>query len=45
MTQQSQNYSNLEFQLLANIGNNLLQNFVVTIDPVDKQLLFELIKE
>jgi len=45
MTQQSQSYSNLEFQLLANIGNNLLQNFVVTIDPLNKQLLFELIKE
>ena len=44
MTQQSQNYSNLPFQLIANIGNNLLSHFVLTIDSVNKQLLFELIK-
>ena len=45
MTQQSQNYSNLKFPLIANIGNNFLSHFVLTIDSVNKQLLFELIKE
>ncbi|MHA7056471.1 hypothetical protein ACWGOQ_0004585 [Aquimarina sp. M1] len=42
MTKQTNNYSNLPFQLIANIGNNLLKNFVVTIDSVNKQLFFEL---
>ncbi len=45
ITQQSQNYANLSFPLIANIGNNLLQHFIITIDSVNKQLLFELIKK
>jgi len=42
MAQQSQNYSNLSFPLIANIGNNLLEHFVVTIDSFNKQVLFKL---
>lgn len=45
ITQQSQNYSHLPFPLIANIGNNLLNHFVLTIDSLNKQLLFELIKK
>tara|TARA_R110002072_G_scaffold106447_3_gene232495 strand:+ start:5704 stop:6753 length:1050 start_codon:yes stop_codon:yes gene_type:complete len=45
MTQQSQNYNNLSFPLIANMGNNLLSHFVLTIDSMNKQLLFELIKQ
>ncbi|MDO1501913.1 hypothetical protein Q2T40_17400 [Winogradskyella maritima] len=45
MAQQSQNYANLKFPLIANIGNDFLSHFVLTIDSVNKQLLFELIKD
>jgi len=38
---QAKNYSGLPFTLIANMGNNLIENFILTIDSRDKKLFFE----
>lgn len=42
---QKQNYKSLPFKLIANIGNNFLEHFVVTIDSKNKMLFFESIEK